>query len=320
MKYLFNFSTLIASTLAVEVSTVYQFPNGTWLENIAAMRNGSLLVTTLGTGQVHIVHPQTSPVTFSTIATFPNATGAFGITEYQKDVFAVLVAKSAPEHPPTLQSSWLWKLDMSHKNEGARVSMVAELHDVAMPNGMTTLDHGTLLLADSYYGNIAAVNTTTGRTEVVLEDPSLAANLSAPGIQLGANGIKVHDGYVYYTNTAQNLAGRVRVHPSTGKPNGFFETARDSTLTGPDDISIAKDGSIYVSEPLAAPQGDKIQHITLDGKVTTIAEGGLVAGSTASTFGRTKKDNGTLYLTTMGGFGADGLPKAGGRVVALKLE
>ncbi|KAL1792911.1 hypothetical protein ACET3X_009418 [Alternaria dauci] len=319
MKYLINLSALMASALAAHVSTVYQFPNGTWLENIDVMRNGSLLVTTIGDAQVHIVHPQTSPVTFSTVATFPDATGALGITEFQKNVFAVVVAKSAPENPPTLQSFSLWKLDLSHEDKTAKVSMMAELHDMGMPNGMATLNHETLLLADSWYGNIAAFNVKTGKTEVVLQDPSLAANFSAPGIQLGANGLKVHGDYVYYTNTVQAIAGRVRVHRSTGKPNGFFETVRDSTLSGPDDISIAKDGSIYVSEPLQAPQGDKVQHITLDGKVTTIAEGGLVAGSTASAFGRTKKDNGTLYVTTMGGFGADGQPKAGGRLVAVKL-
>jgi hypothetical protein len=227
--------------------------------------------------------------------------------------------KSTPENAPTLQSFALWKLDMSSKEEGVKVSMMAELHGMGMPNGMTTLNHHTLLLADSVNGNIAAFNVKTAETEVVLEDPSLAVNTSAPGIQLGANGIKVHEDYVYYTNTAQNLAGRVRVHPSTGKPNGFFETARDSTFKGPDDISVAKDGSIYVSAPLPAPEGDKVQHITLDGKVTTIAEGGLVAGATALVFGRTNKDNNTLYVTTMGGFGADGNPKAGGRVIAVKL-
>ncbi|KAG9185448.1 hypothetical protein G6011_07992 [Alternaria panax] len=319
MKYLFNFFALTASVLAVNVSTVYQFPNGTWLENISPMRNGSLLVTAFDPARVFIVHPQNSPTTISTIATFPNTTGALGITEYRKDIFAVIVAEPAPDNPPTLQNSSLWKIDMSSKDQGVKVSMMAELPDLALPNGMATLDHSLLLLADSYFGNIVALNVTTGKTEVVLEDPSLASNLSAPGSPLGVNGIKVHEDYVYYSNTVQSLVGRVRIHPSTGKPNGFFETARDSTFTGPDDVSIAKDGSIYVSQPLAAPQGDKIQYIALDGKFTTIAEGELVAGSTASAFGRTKKDNSTLYLTTMGGFRPDGQPKTGGKIVAVKL-
>jgi hypothetical protein len=320
MRFILILSALMASALAVDISTVYQFPNGTWLENIAAMRNGSLLLTTINPAQVHIVHPQTSPVTSTTIATFPNTTGVLGITEYQQNVFAVIVTEPAPENPPTLQSSSVWKLDMTSKDKGVKVSTIAELDGVAFANGMAALDHSILLVADSWYGNIVAFNIETGRTEVVLEDPSLANNLSAPGVQLGVNGIKVHNDYVYYSNTAQSLVGRVRIHSSTGKPNGFFETARDSTLTGPDDVSIAKDGSLYVSEPLAAPQGDRIQHVTLNGKVTTIAEGGLVAGSTGSAFGRTEEDKKTLYLSTMGGFGADGLPKAGGRVVALKLH
>jgi sugar lactone lactonase YvrE len=320
MKLLPIFSAFMASATAINVSMVYQFPSGTWAENIVAMGNGSLLVSTLDVAQVRIVHPQASPATSSVIATFPNATGALGITEFQKDVFAVIVAQPASENATNPQSFSLWKLDLSDKEEGIKTSKMSELHAMATPNGMTALNRNTLLLADSMYGNIAAYNIGTGKTEVVLEDPSLAANLSAPGLQLGANGIKLHKDYIYYTNTAQALVGRVRVRPSTGRPNGFFETARDSTLRGPDDISVAKDGSIYVSEPLRAPEGDKIQHITLDGKVTTIAEGGLVVGSTASTFGRTAKDKSTLYLSTMGGFGADGKPEAGGRVVAIQLH
>ncbi|KAI4702048.1 hypothetical protein J4E81_002409 [Alternaria sp. BMP 2799] len=320
MKLVSIFSALMASTFATNVSTVYQFPNGTWAENIAAMGNGSLLVTTLDTAQVLIVHPQGSPASSSVIATFPNATGALGITEFQADVFAVIVAKLVPGNATNPQSFSLWKLDVTAKDEGVKVSKMSELPDMAMPNGMAALNHEMLLLADSTYGNIAAYNVSTGKTEVVLEDPSLAANLSAPGLQLGANGIKFHNEYVYYTNTAQALAGRVRVHPSTGRPNGFFETARDSTFSAPDDFAVAKDGSMYVCAPLAAPLGDKIHHIELNGKVTTIAEGGLVAGSTSSTFGRTEKDNSTLYVSTMGGFGPDGTAKAGGRVIAVKLH
>ncbi|KAI4957278.1 hypothetical protein J4E86_005752 [Alternaria arbusti] len=311
MKLLSVFSALMTSTFATNVSTVYQFPNGTWAENIATMGNGSLLVTTLDTAQVLIVHPQGSPASSSVIATFPNATGALGITEFQEDVFAVIVAKLVPGNATNPQSFSLWKLDMTARDEGVKVSKMSELSEMAMPNGMAALNHEMLLLADSMYGNVAAYNVSTGRTEVVLEDPSLAANLSAPGLQLGANGIKFHNDYVYYTNTAQALAGRVRVHPSTGRPNGFFETARDATFSGPDDFAVAKDGT---------PLGDKIHHIELNGKVTTIAEGGLVAGSTSSTFGRTEKDNSTLYVSTMGGFGTDGTAKAGGRVIAVKLH
>ncbi|KAI4933956.1 uncharacterized protein J4E92_003626 [Alternaria infectoria] len=319
MKPMSVISALMASTFATNVSTVYQFPNGTWAENIAAMGNGSLLVTTLDAAQVHIVHPQGSPASSSVIATFPNATGALGITEFQEDVFAVIVANSVPGNTTNPQSFSLWKLDVTVKDEAVKVSKMSELLDMAMPNGMATLNHEMLLLADSMYGNIAAYNVSTGKTEVVLEDPSLAANLSAP-VQLGANGIKFHNDYVYYTNTAQSLAGRVRVHPSTGRPNGFFQTARDSTFNGPDDLAVARDGSMYVCAPLAAPLGDKIHHIELNGKITTIVEGGLVAGSTASTFGRTDKDNSTLYVSTMGGFGPDGAAKAGGRVIAVKLH
>jgi sugar lactone lactonase YvrE len=318
MKLTSAMSTLLASSLAAKVSIVYQFPTGTWLENIAATRNGSLLVSTVGAAEVHIVHPTT--MSTSLLASFPDANAVLGIAELAQDVFTVGVGTMTPANAPIIPSFSVWSIDLSCKDEGTKVKKIADIPHVSMVNGMAALNSHTLLLADSWAGHIVAFNTKTGKTEVVLEHPTLLPNFNS-SLPLGANGLKVHGDYVYYTNTAQGRVGRVRIHPATGKPNGPFKTfASGSDISVPDDLIVAKDGSVYVSGPLAAPHGDTLQHITLDGKVTTIAEGGLVAGTTAPAFGRTKKDKNVIYLSTMGGFGEDGLPKAGGRVVAVELS
>jgi sugar lactone lactonase YvrE len=127
---------------------------------------------------------------------------------------------------------------------------------------------------------------------------------------------------VYYTNTVQRLVGRVPVDQNTGKPTGDFQTLASGTnISVPDDLAVdSNDGSVYVSGPLAAPEGDTLQHIALTGEVTTVARGGLVSGTTAPALGYSKKYGRVAYLSTMGGFGENGQPKSGGRVVAVQLE
>ena len=79
-------------------------------------------------------------------------------------------------------------------------------------------------------------------------------------------------------------------------------------------------GLCMLPSPLLAPDGDTLQHISLDGKVTTLAVGGPVAGATAAIFGRTEKDKNVIYLSTMGGFDADYNRAASAKVVAVTLK
>ncbi|KAH7359939.1 hypothetical protein BKA66DRAFT_471989 [Pyrenochaeta sp. MPI-SDFR-AT-0127] len=311
-------SYLVTSSLAANVRTVYQFSNPTWLENIAAMRNGSLLVTVIGRPEVHLVDPHVQPSTSSLIASFPNTNAVLGISEISDNVFAVAAGNTTPANAPVLGTYGIWKIDLSQKK--SKFQKIADLPNVDMVNGIVKLNDHTLLMADSWAGNIVTLNTRTGAYRVALSDASLASNFSVPALPLGVNGIKIHNGYLYYSNTVQARLGRVRISP-TGEPTGPFTTlASVPQISVPDDFAVAKDGSVYLTGPLAAPQGDTLQHITLDGKIETVAKGGAVVGATAATFGRTRTDRNTVYLSTMGGFGSDGVPLAGGRVVAVSLD
>ncbi|CAO2651299.1 Nn.00g095960.m01.CDS01 [Neocucurbitaria sp. VM-36] len=312
------FSFFIATTLAVDVRTVYEFPKPTWLENIDVMRNGSFLVTTIGRAEVHIVNPSSKNSTSSLVTSIPNANAVLGITELTDDVFAVAAGNVTPSNSPITGSFAIWTIDLGC-GDAAKVQKLADLPNVDMVNGIEALNPHTLLLADSWAGNIVKVDTKTGAYEVALSDPSLAANFSVPALPLGVNGIKFHAGYVYYSNTVQFLVGRVRVSPAGHALGPFTTIVSGPNISVPDDFAVAKDGSIYQARPLAAPQGDTLQHITLDGRVETVAEGGAVAGATAVRFGRTRKDRDMVYLSTMGGFGADGTPVAGGRIAAVRL-
>lgn len=310
-------SFLFASTNAVTTRTVHQFPKPTWLENIAAMRNGSLLVTIVGRPEVHVVNTLVTPSTAFFIASIPDVNAVFGITELSNDVFAVAAGNYTSTNAPVPGSFSVWSIDLSHHTESAKVEKVADAPGVGMINGLATLNKHTLLLADSWAGNIASLDITTGKTGVWLEDESTASNFSAAGLPLGVNGIKVHREYVYYTNTVQSSLSRVRVDASIGKVIGKVETlAQGEVIAVPDDFAVLEDGSVILGRPLS----NELIEVSTNDKARVLIKGAIVESVTAVALGRSKGDKRVVYLSSMGGFDADGGAKAGGKVVAIQLR
>lgn len=307
-------SLLFASTHALPPRTVYQFPNPTWLENIAAMRNGSLLVSVIGQGNVQIVNPLVTPATAALVVKLPLANAVLGITELDDNIFAVAAGNVTPANAPVIGSFSIWSIDLSNKHRSAKVSKIADTPNVSMINGLEKLDKHTLLLADSWTGNIAYLDTRTKQTGVWFKHASTASNFSAPGLPLGVNGIKVHGDYVYYTNTVQSSLNYVRVDRSTGKALGQVKTiAQGEAIAVPDDFAFLRDGSIVLGRPM----GNEVVRVGKDGSVQVLAK---AEGVTAVALGRTKKDEDVVYLSSMGGFNADGSVKDGGRVIAVEIK
>ena len=80
-------TTLTRSTDVV-LRNVTQFPNGTWLENLAVRSNGQLLVTVFSAPELYQVDPNGGKQP-QLIHQFPGVLGLAGIAEVEKDVFAV---------------------------------------------------------------------------------------------------------------------------------------------------------------------------------------------------------------------------------------
>ncbi|KAF3046121.1 hypothetical protein E8E12_011212 [Didymella heteroderae] len=159
-------SLLFASSHAGKLPVVYQFSNLTWLENIAAIRNGSLLVTVIGRPEVHIVNPLVSPSATSLAATIPAVNADSGITELSDDVFAAAVGNSTTDNAPVPGSFSVWSIDLTSRHAAAKVEKVADIPGVGMINGMAAVDKRTLLLADSWMGNIASLDVKSGKSNI----------------------------------------------------------------------------------------------------------------------------------------------------------
>ncbi|KAJ4332237.1 hypothetical protein N0V87_008540 [Didymella glomerata] len=307
-------SLFFASTHADTPRTIYQFPNPTWLENIAAMRNGSLLVTVTGRPEVHIVNPLVTPSVASLVAIIPDTNAVFGITELYDNVFAVAAGNSTPDNAPVRGSFSVWSIDLTHDHGIMEIGKIADVPGVGMINGLAALNSHTLLLADSWKGNVASLDVKTGKSSLWLDDKSTASNFSAPGLPLGVNGIKVHRDWVYYSNTVQSSLNRIRLDRTTSAVVNDVETlAQGDTIAVPDDFAVLKSGSVILGRPLS----DEVMRVRKDRKKEIIAK---VEGITAAALGRAEKNKDVVYLSSMGGFNINGSVKAGGRIVAVQLR
>lgn len=307
-------SFFFASTHASTPRTIYQFPNPTWLEHIAAMRNGSLLVTVIGNPEIHIVNPLVTPATASLMATIPDVNAVFGITELFDNIFALVAGNYTSDNAPVPGSFSVWSIDLSHRHELAGLSKIADIPGVGMINGLAALDEYTLLLADSWNGNIASLDVKSGESYVWLEDKSTASNFSVPGLPLGVNGLKIHGDWVYYTNTVQSSLARVRIDRAKKRIAGDVELlAQGDAIALPDDFAVLENRDVVLGRPLS----NELIKIGADGKVEIVAK---VEGVTAAALGRTPTDKDIVYLSSMGGFNTNGIVKAGGMVVAVRLR
>ncbi|KAJ6132911.1 hypothetical protein N7471_008126 [Penicillium samsonianum] len=108
---------------------VYQFPNGSWVENIAVRPNGNLLVTLANTLELWEVTPSAqSKGHASLVHHFDDAKMATGSAELSPDVFAVIT--------PNI----VWRLEMNNGTQRTPIRIAT------LPAG--TLNGVALLNAD----------------------------------------------------------------------------------------------------------------------------------------------------------------------------
>lgn len=316
MRSLFSSALLFAAVVRASLpKIIYQFPNPTWIENIRSMSNGSLLVTILGQAEVHIIDPFDTPVTSSLIHNFSCANSVLGITEIVPNTFAVAVGNYTNENGAQIGSFSIWKINLANGNS-THVSKIASIPRSGLINGITTVNSNTLLLADSTLGQLLKLDIRSGKSKVVLEDKTIKP-VEGAAIKIGINGVRVKNGYLYYTNIFLNSVFRVKIDAWTGVPTSRPETV-SSEIPTPDDLDVADDGTVFVPGSLS----NTVFRLQGDGEVTPLAgnlNSSLVASATGAVLGRTWRDRNVLYVTTTGAINSpvNGTFTEGGKVVAL---
>ncbi|PTB40292.1 uncharacterized protein TrAFT101_004659 [Trichoderma asperellum] len=293
---------------------IAQFPAGIWIENIAVRSNGNLLLTSFLPNatlyEVSDLDCQTPTVT--RLFTVDAITSFFGITETSEDVFAVAGGNFSQSAGIGKGSSCLWSVDFTY-GQPSYPELIATLPDAALLNGATTVPQKNhlVLVADSILNAIWRVDMKQGRVDKAAQ--FLPERESSSAVNIGINGIHIHDGYLWFTNdtaTANPVTGaletsmyRIKVDDNGGAANG---ASAEKVLTLPsgaiDDFTYGP-GERNVKW-IAANKENKVFAATPDGKYAVIAGASNsfeVATATACKFGRTRADSYILYVSTGGG-------------------
>jgi sugar lactone lactonase YvrE len=156
-----------------------------------------------------------------------------------------------------------------------------------------TKESGLVLIADSPKGAIWKANTKTGDYEVAMNHTTMMP-AKVQTLPLGINGLKVVNGYVYYSSTTRMEFCRVKVDDDA-TPAGDFEVIASGFLH--DNIEVDSDGTAYIATD---PQNSVVR-ISPSGQISLVAGGQLSTQMPGPTCCRLTEDGTTLYVGTSGG-------------------
>ena len=299
------------------VTPLYQFPRGSWLENIAIRPNGHILVTRLDVPELWEINPFSPSTSYDAklLYTFSNASGLTGIAEIAPDVFAV--AAGVPTNPAGSFSVWKVSIDTQGNVAGTKVVSIPE---ALVLNGMALLSShkgGTILVGDHTQGLVYRVDMGNGDRSVAIHDPAMLP----PGPpNIGVNGLKIQKGHLFFTNMLRGTLCKIPINNLTGVPTGPVDVIT-SNIFGADDLTLDASGTAYVTINLS----NRLAVVRPDGGVEIIAgaPGSTdLPGPTSAAFGRTAGDDKTIYVVTSGArlSPINGTYVEGGKVVAVKLK
>lgn len=257
---------------------------GAWFENIAVRPNGNLLLTRMDLPEVWEYDFTASKAT--RVAVFSESLAAAGIAELSPDIWAIVSGRYSMSGGGNTPGSWIiHKLDLTGAVPSA--SVVAKLSQAQLVNGLAVLNSTHVLPGDASAGAVYIVDVNTGTSGVFKQDATMKPSGFIP---FGIDGMKVYNGYLYFTNISTGNILRFPISTSSGAVETLVRNNQG------DDFVIGRNGLMY----LALNTQNSVVSVDLaSGKVNKLAS---VTGGTSTAFGRRSGvDEGTLYITTTGG-------------------
>ena len=309
------------------VRLLYEYPDGTWLENLAVRASGELLITHLEKPRLDQFNPLQTNAEPGVVYTFHSKLALSGIAEIAPDTFAVAVGNFTLTGGGVPNSWGIWDINLQQPGEAkATVGEIASVPEAIFPNGMCKIPSSStphnILFGDITTGVIWHVDITTGDAKVAINNTYTAVAKDPVFGTSGVNGMHIYNGVLYFVNTAKGLFVSQPIYPD-GTPAGdatvIFRSHKSEEIFYFDDFAIRDDDAYLVTG-----SGNSIERMGLDGTPKgRIIAGNLnstdIAGPTSCAFGRTAMDSHILYVITSGALAApvDGNITTGAQILAV---
>lgn len=313
--------------LPLQSQVLYQFPKGSWIENLAVRSDGDLLLDTMSTPSLYLLDPRANQPEPRLLYTFPEALGVLGITEMQPDVFYAITGNfslTTGSYGPGTYALWEVELKGHHENTKAFPRKVTDMAEAGLLNSVIPLhDDGRgdiVLISDSNNGVVWQVNVKTAEYSILMDFPEMKFP-SGAALPIGINGFRIRDGHLYWANSEQNLFCRVKID-CNGKAIDEVEVLVKN-ITFIDDFELDRAGTAWValdtSWEIGTIGADKRHEVTV---VLGSSDELTVAGPTSVRFGRGPGFENTLFVVTSGGLASprNGTVFEGAKVLAVDTE
>ncbi|RDA86412.1 hypothetical protein CP532_6466 [Ophiocordyceps camponoti-leonardi (nom. inval.)] len=294
----------------VPAKTVVQFPPEVWIENIAIRKNGHILLNQAlpKAALLEIANPIDPSPYARVVHEFPSLSGLFGITENSPDSFVVIGSKFATVGQNYPGSTETWAINFNSGGNGPSVRRIGRHPQMVFPNGLCSLPgvDDVVLVADSTLGLVWRLYLESGKTEVAIKVPEMALH---PGqLKIGINGIKVVNGYLWFSNSYAGEIWRIPID-KLGNRRGNAELVTRHEDNFIDDFAVDERG-IW-----GATNGNStLMYAPVNGGGPyDIAGGPDLSADTSCAFARTPPYEKMLFVAT-GNVANKG---RGGRVVAV---
>jgi sugar lactone lactonase YvrE len=279
-----------AAPINSKVETFATFPSAAGTENICQTADGSIYVTGIDERILWKISPAGGVEKFTSV---PYMNSLLGVVPSENGFVLTAFGKSSRPPAPATPGAAQAGPQINFSDVDPQILVLDKTGKLAavIPgkkgeafNGVARAGDGWYLAADSNAASLWRIDPAKKQIELWLKDDQLAPSGPLP---IGANGIKVHDGWVYVSVTASSNIYRVQIGPD-GKPQGGLQVFAKGIRA--DDFDIAKDGSIY------APSGTTMYKISPTGEVSKFLEN--VPGGPAALISR---DGKYVYWPTRGG-------------------
>jgi sugar lactone lactonase YvrE len=256
------------------VETVVTFDGPGPTENVCERPDGSVFVTAMDDRVVWKITPAGIAEKFASV---PGVVAVIGIAATNDGVVVTAAERTwrRPGQTPGVDFSDVGPQILVLDKTGRLVATIPGPKGQFF-NGIAPAGDGKFLTADTNGGAVWAFDLAKRQVELWMKDDRLAA----------ANGIKVHNGWVY-VSTRDGLR---RIQIENGRPKGGpVMFAKEAAA---DDFDIAKDGTVYF------PVGMAIHKVSPTGEVSKYRD--IPRGGAAALVSR---DGKWLYWPTRGGAG-----------------